>query len=262
MSHPVHIDRRHLLALLGAAGTASVLARPASAMTGAGSKARHPKVVVELFTSQGCSACPPADALLARLIRQPDVLGIGYNIDYWDYLGWRDTLARAEFTRRQRMYAKARGDDAVYTPQLVVNGRWHVVGNDPAQVMKLVDRARREGGCQQVEMTLRRDARALVADIADAPEALLRRHGGKMEATLWVVTMKDRVKVAIRRGENRGRKVVYHHVARSIVPAAMWHGARQRLTLPLREIMRGQADACAVLLQLNTHGPIISAASL
>ncbi len=267
MSHPLHIDRRRLLALLaasaGAAGSSvaagNLLGRPASAMTGSGGKARHPSVVVELFTSQGCSACPPADALLGELVRQPDILGISYNIDYWDYLGWRDTLARAEFTRRQRMYAKARGDDKVYTPQMVINGRWHVVGNDRRRVKAMIERARREGGCQQVAMTLRRKDKALMVDIAAAPD-VLKQGGAAPEATLWLVTMRDAVSVKIRRGENRGRQITYHHVARSIVPAAMWHGTEQHLMLPLQEVMRGKADACAALLQLGSHGPIIAAA--
>ncbi len=270
MSNVSHIDRRRLLTLLGAAGGATLLVG-ASGARAMNNPVRKPKVVVELFTSQGCNACPPADALLGRLVRQPDILGIGYNIDYWDYLGWRDTLARAEFTRRQRMYAKARGDDAVYTPQIIVNGRWHVVGNNPRKVAALINKARGKGGCQLTDMTMRREDKALVVELAEASgkvRAMMRTFGGKKggkgkaEATLWVVGMKSRVPVRIASGENRGRHIAYHHVARHIMPAAMWHGEEKRLSLPLDEIMRGGADFCAALLQLGTHGPIIAAARI
>ena len=272
----VHIDRRHLLALLGAAGATSMLARPAGAMSAADGKVRHPAVVVELFTSQGCSACPPADALLGRLINEPDVLGIGYNIDYWDYLGWRDTLARSEFTRRQRMYAKARGDDAVYTPQMIINGRHHVVGNDPVRVARAIEQARANGGCQLADMQLRRRDKVLEVVLGAADEKLRRllaQGAGSgagtadagargRHATLWMVTLKRRVPVQIRRGENRGRAITYHHVARRIVPAAMWDGRAQRLSLPLAEIMAAEAELCAALLQVGGHGPVIAAALL
>ena len=249
-----------MLALLAAGGGLLGAPLPLSAMRG---EVRKPRVVVELFTSQGCSACPPADALLASLVREPDILGIGYNIDAWDYLGWRDTLARPEFTRRQREYARARGDDAVYTPQMIINGQAHVVGNDRRQVLALIKKARDSGGCQLVNMQARRHKKVLQINIAPAAASLMDQvETSHPEATLWMITMRRQVAVRIRRGENRGRKIAYHQVARHISPVAMWHGKPLRLMLPVMEVMRDDADSCAILLQLNGYGPILAAAAL
>ena len=249
------MTRRRLLLALAAGGAAAVWPGTGRAMR-PGAAARKPMVVVELFTSQGCSACPPADALMEELCRSRGVLGISYNIDAWDYLGWRDTLARPEFTRRQRMYAKVRGDDAIYTPQMVINGRRHVVGNAREKVLAAIAEEEKAGGCQKVPLSARRAAQAL--DIEIGEDAAL---AGR-EATVWVVAMREKVQVKIRRGENRGREITYHHVARRIVPAGMWHGKPMRISLPRSEIMAEKADLCAVLLQLDTHGPIIAAAEL
>ncbi len=250
------MTRRRLLVALAAAGGTAIL-RPASVRAmRPGEVARKPKVVVELFTSQGCNACPPADALMEELCRARGILGISYNIDAWDYLGWRDTLARPEFTRRQRMYAKARGDDAIYTPQMVINGRRHVVGNARDKVLAAIAEEEKDGGCQKVPLSARRAAQTLEIGIGENP-ALAGR-----EATLWVVAIREKVQVKIRRGENQGREITYHHVARRIVPAGMWHGKSMRISLPRSEIMTEKADLCAVLLQLGTHGPIIAAAEL
>jgi len=100
-----------------------------------------PKAVVELFTSQGCSSCPPADARLAELARRPDVIALTLPVDYWDYLGWKDTLAQPEFSVRQRAYSHGRGDRAVFTPQMVVNGMAACVGSDKAAIERAMERA-------------------------------------------------------------------------------------------------------------------------
>ena len=119
----------------GLAGGARRKARPGPPMRPA---PPDPRPVVELFTSQGCSSCPAADALLGQLAKRDDVIALSFSVDYWDYLGWKDTLANPKFTERQRAYAKARGDGAIYTPQVIVNGVAHVNGSDESQ-----DRSRR-----------------------------------------------------------------------------------------------------------------------
>src|SRR5262249_38071684 len=98
------------------------------------------RAVVELFTSQGCSSCPAADALLKRLADRDDLVALSLSVDYWDYLGWRDTLASPKFAERQRAYARARGDGAIYTPQAVVNGMAHVNGSDEGQIARAIER--------------------------------------------------------------------------------------------------------------------------
>ena len=102
----------------------------ASALLSSAAMGAEPRAVIELFTSQGCSSCPPADKLAGELAQDPSLLVMSLPIDYWDYLGWKDTLANPGHTKRQRAYSKARGDREVYTPQVVVNGMAHVLGSD------------------------------------------------------------------------------------------------------------------------------------
>src|SRR5947209_969413 len=114
----------------------------------------EPRGVVELFTSQGCSSCPPADALLAELANDPSLIAVSVPIDIWDYLGWKDTLASPRNTARQRAYAKARGDGQVYTPQAVVNGSVHVLGSDKAAIEHALFKSRKQGAMSLVGLTL------------------------------------------------------------------------------------------------------------
>jgi hypothetical protein len=248
--------RRRLLRLLGLAGL-SALARAAHAGNHAGASHGLPLVVVELFTSQGCSACPPADALLRELARRPDVLALTYNVDYWDYLGWRDTLGSPDFTRRQRRYAAWRRDSRVYTPQMIINGRHHVIGNRREEVMRLIARERQAGDCRRVSMSLARRGDLLLVRAGPQPDKL-----DIHDATLWVITAIPEVTVTIERGENRGRTLTYANVVRKIVPAGMWHGRPLELPLPAEELFVDGASMCAALLQVEDHGPIIGAARL
>ena len=253
-------ERRQFLRLAaaGLAGMAWTRAATAS-MHGAGAVRGKggALVVVELFTSQGCSACPPADALLRELIRQPDILGLTYNVDYWDYLGWRDTLGSPDFTRRQQRYAAWRKDARVYTPQMIINGRHHVIGNRREEVLRYIEQERRRGDCRQVPMALRQQGDMLVVTAGDAPDKL-----HVPEATLWVVTAIPDVEVEIARGENRGKRLRYANVVRKIVPAGMWHEKRLELPLPAAELFVNGATLCAALLQVEDHGPIIGAARM
>src|SRR5215471_13889800 len=124
------------------------------------------RTVVELFTSQGCSSCPRADAVLGRLAERDDVVALSLSIDYWDYLGWKDTLASPKFTERQRAYAHTRGDGAIYTPQAVVNGLVHVNGADEG----LIDRT--------MESTGKAVARSIVpVRLSESKERLVVRPG-------------------------------------------------------------------------------------
>src|SRR5437870_8060822 len=110
----------------------------------ASAQAGERPIVVELFTSQGCSSCPPADALLAELARRPDVLALSFHVDYWDRLGWKDPFSSRAATERQNRYAKLLALPTVYTPQIVVDGKWQAVGSDRADVEHALDLARRD----------------------------------------------------------------------------------------------------------------------
>src|SRR5215467_1612925 len=113
-----------------------------------------PRAVVELFTSQGCSSCPPADKLLGELAKDPNVIALSLPIDYWDYLGWKDTLADKRFTARQKAYSHMRGDREVYTPQVVINGKVHAVGSDRAGIEEAIQQTTREIGVMSLPVSL------------------------------------------------------------------------------------------------------------
>ena len=141
-------------------------------------------VVVELFTSQGCSSCPPADAFMGELIKRREVIALSLNVDYWDYLGWRDTLASPEYSRRQRQYALHRGDGKVYTPQMVINGRAHVVGSRKGAVL----RALSETGRTRVAMSMREEGDEVVVEIGDKPAGMT-----VTDATIWIAMIVPKV---------------------------------------------------------------------
>lgn len=210
------------------------------------------KPVVELFTSQGCSSCPPADELLVQLAERTDIVALTYNVDYWDYLGWRDTLGKPEHSARQRAYAKTRGDGAVYTPQIVVNGRAHAVGSNRRAVSNLIKQAR---GAQAAapEITLRQSKEALVIRVGEA------NANGRAKATIYVAGVQPRATIAIKRGENRGRKITYANVVRKLVPVGMWDGTEKEIRVDPATVMGGEVTSCAVLLQSSHGGPILAA---
>jgi hypothetical protein len=243
---PLFISRRDVLrgSLAGAAAT----------VLGGGAVAADGPVVVELFTSQGCASCLPADALLAELSRQPGVLALSLHVDYWDYLGWRDTLGSPDCAQRQREYARRRGDGQVYTPQAVINGQAEVIGSDRQGVLDTIARERADERRSFVPVAITGGKRELMIEVAAAPDARL-----PVEATVWVISVVPEVVIDITRGENAGRTVAYGNVVRKIMPVGMWHGEALSLVLPKAAIL-GNGTVCAVLLQLDGTGPIIGAA--
>ena len=244
MQRPLLLSRRSFTALAAAA---------AGNIGAAGAETRGRPVVIELFTSQGCSSSPPADALLGELSRRPGVIALSFHVDYWDYLGWRDTMGSADFTQRQRDYAARRGDGHTYTPQTVINGRLEMVGSDRPGLLAAIDRESAQDVSQFIPVALTSGDREVHIEVAAAPAADLRR-----EATVWVATMVPRVVVEIGRGENAGRTVAYSNVVRRIVPAGMWHGAHTKLALPRPAIM-SEGTFCIALLQADGTGPILGA---
>ena len=175
---------------------------------------------MELFTSQGCSSCPPADALLNKLSEMPGVLTLSFSVDYWDYLGWHDTLGSPANSERQRDYARARGDGRVYTPQAVVDGLLHINGADERLVLDAIDAAKVRLRDVRVPVEARAEGDTLVIDIGDAQE-----NSHSRDATVWLAIAKEKETVPISRGENRGRTITYRHPVREISPVGMWKGA-------------------------------------
>jgi hypothetical protein len=210
------------------------------------------------ITSQGCSSCPPADRLLGEYVGRDDVLALSFNIDYWDYLGWKDTLASHDFSERQQAYSEARGDRQVYTPQIVVNGGEHVVGSNRAAVNAALERAETRGLPVPISLTANDDAVEVHIGSAADP--------GAAKGTLWLVMYDSTVSVPIERGENRGETITYHNVVRKLRPIAMWKGEAMSVDLPKSEMHQAKVARCAVLLQTEKQdglpGPVIGAAAI
>lgn len=213
------------------------------------------KSVIELFTSQGCSSCPPADALLKHYAERTDVVALSLPVDYWDYLGWKDTLASPRNSQRQRAYAKSRGDGAVYTPQVVVNGVAHVVGSRAGEIEAAIAKTDRAFQDHQVPVRFWREGSALVIQTGEAPPGMPAK-----EAIVWLAVVQKTVDVPVKRGENSGRTLTFYNVARELTPVGTWNGKPIMIRLALAALMRPDTEACAVLLQQGEAGPIIGAA--
>jgi hypothetical protein len=203
--------------------------------------------VVELFTSQGCSSCPPADKLLGELASDPSLVVLSLPIDYWDYLGWKDTLASPRHSARQRAYARVRGDRQVYTPQVVVNGMVHALGSDKAAVEGALTQTRRNSAGLPLPVTMSVSGGDLVVKVAAGKDE---RGSGEV----WICGLTREVPVSIGRGENRGHTLTYHNVVRRWRKLGDWTGATNTWNVPLSEFNADGAglDEAAVIVQGGT----------
>ena len=217
-----------------------VLSLPAGAETLRG----QPKAVVELFTSQGCAQCPPADALLTSLAEREDVVALAYHVDYWDYIGWQDTFGKPSFSDRQRGYAKSWGSTSVFTPQMVINGEEGVVGSRRDEVQDAVISAQ-----LPLPLGVERQGDMLKVEIPSDP--------GLADATVWLVRFLDRAEVAIDSGENAGKSMVYTQVVTDRQMLGLWEAETGALVkLPLGELQgaAGDTGGVAVLVQQERNG--------
>ena len=228
--------------------TLAALAAPA----GAESMRARPKAVVELFTSQGCAQCPPADALLTGLAEEGDVVALAYHVDYWDYVGWEDTFGDEDFSDRQRAYAKSWGSSRIYTPQMVVNGAKGVVGSRRNEVHGAL-----AGASLPLQVEISRDGDML--KVAIPPDS------GLDDAVVWLVSYLDRADVTIDKGENAGKSMVYTQVVTGRQALGMWESAvGADLKLPLPELLSEGSTGIAVIVQQERNGlpgPILGAAT-
>jgi hypothetical protein len=209
-------------------------------------------VVVELFTSQGCSSCPPSDAFLGELSKRPDVIALAFHVDYWDYIGWADPFAKPGYTERQRGYAKSLHQRYVYTPEMVVSGMAHDSGMDRSTVLGLIDQARAQAG-QRIPVTLTDGG---VAGLSISVPALAQ----PANADVWLVTFDPQHKTQVTRGENRGHELTDYNVVRSLTLLARWDGTAAHWTVPPDRL--GDADGVAVLVQHPDQGTMVGAAQL
>jgi hypothetical protein len=224
--------------------------------------AAEPRAVIELFTSQGCSSCPAADKLLGELSSDPSLVTMSLAVDYWDYLGWKDTLALHGHSDRQRAYAEGRGDREVYTPQVVVNGVSHVLGSDKAAIERAIAETRLNSAVLTLPVTMK------VADDKVTVNVPAGR-GDYRSGEVWLCPITKKVSVQIGRGENRDRMLTYHNVVRRWVKLGDWNGKTQTFTLPLSDIPKGDfslkdVDRLDVVVQggmASKPGPMLGTAS-
>ncbi|MDW4496705.1 DUF1223 domain-containing protein [Sulfitobacter sp. D35] len=225
--------------LLQACAALCMLSAPVSA--------ENAPVVVELFTSQGCSSCPPADAILGALAERNDVIALSLHVDYWDYIGWKDEFADPRYTTRQKQYAMLAGRHSIYTPQMIVNGETDIVGARAAKLEKAIEKHMAQPA--KVSLDLERDgARVMilatpVADLSDAMDVHLVRYAPKRAAH-------------ITRGENAGKSIEYVNVTEGWTVLGQWDGAAP---LEMEAEAAGELPV-VVLIQVAGNGPILAAA--
>ena len=214
-------------------------------------RAGEKTVVVELFTSQGCSSCPPADALMEKLVAKDHVIALSLHVDYWDYIGWKDRFASPNNTKRQRAYAPKLGMRYVYTPQMIVQGANHATGSDRDKILALIAKAQKS---KRVTVTINRaedEVRVTVAG-ADTTE----------EAAVWLVVFDNKHDTDIKRGENGGRMLSYYNVVRGMKRIGTWKGRPLDIPTGNADLSTEGRDGCAVILQSVSTGRILGAAKL
>lgn len=216
------------------------------ALTGMG-RADSP-VVVELYTSQGCSSCPPADDLLTEIADREDIIALALHVDYWDYLGWADDFASPAFTQRQRNYARAAGKRMIYTPQMIVGGVDHIVGHKPQDLRAAV----REHAAKRSPVNLALERRG--GDVEITAQA----GQGSGQMVVQLVRYHPSQSVSIRRGENAGREILYSNIVTSWQVLTEWNG---RNALSMRAAAPGDQPV-VVIVQSHGHGAILAAARL
>jgi hypothetical protein len=222
--------------LSGALGVCAVVAIAPQAQA-------DPRAVVELFTSQGCSSCPAADKVLGELAKDPNVIALSLPIDYWDYLGWKDTLADSRFSARQKAYSHARGDRNLYTPQAIVNGSVQVIGSDRASIEGAIKNTSKADGVMSVPVTMTLSGKLINVSV-EASKVPTTGHG-----EVWLCSVSREVPISIGRGENRGQQVTYYNVVRNLVKVGDWNGGAGSWTIPLENVSRDGVDAAVVYVQ-------------
>lgn len=207
----------------------------------------RPLTVVELFTSQGCSSCPPADAHLGELTEEEDLLALSFHVDYWDNLGWKDPYSSADNTRRQRTYAHFMDLRYVYTPQMVIQGTLQATGSDRETIQDQIGDARK---LPRIDVELTRNDKAL--------QITLGKISHPVKADVFMVVFDKEHTTKVKRGENRGETITNRNVVRTLKRIGSWRGNAANLSTTLDE----NGDACAVIVQSRDSGTILGAATV
>jgi hypothetical protein len=210
-------------------------------------------VVVELYTSQGCSSCPPADSYLGDLAKRRDILPLALHVDYWDYIGWKDKFASPSATQRQRAYVHTLRERMVYTPQMIVDGVAESVGSDRGKVESLITEARARA---KLPIAFWRDeAGKDWVEVGDGPKPA----GGS--ATVYIALYDGKHETPVQRGENAGATLTEFNVVREWRPIGTWDGSRTRLPIVIDD-QDEDYEACAVIVQQGEVGPILGAGAM
>ena len=216
----------------------------------------HP-VVIELFTSQGCSDCPAADRIVTELSKRKDVLALSLPITYWDMLGWKDTFATEANTYRQKSYAKTMNRSGIYTPQIIVDGKIDVVGNRRDRVMSAIaDRHSQIATEQPVNLVLGIASGRIEIAIPAAARAK-----EKTLATIWVMRTLSNATVNVQQGENKNHQLAYANLVRELHRAGEWTGEAMKIDVPITT-GKSKHDGVAVVLQNHDYGQILAAAMI
>jgi hypothetical protein len=243
--------RLAVAALFGAVSAHAVSAQTASAVPSPASM-----TVLELFTSQGCSSCPAADALFKSYVERPDVVALSYSVDYWDYLGWKDTLASPKFTERQRGYGKAISNGQIYTPQMVVNGARHAVGSSRADIDAALKAASGSAAAQAFIVDASRVDGGIALQVAETPAF---QKLPSATGVILLVRVMTKVPVAVMRGENSGKTLTYFNSVRELALVGEWTGKSMTVRLPPGAAALAAGERYAVLIQRGDHGPLLGA---
>jgi hypothetical protein len=215
-------------------------------------EAKQP-VFVELFTSQGCSSCPQADVILGELQKREDVVALSFSIDYWDYVGWKDTLATRENTLRQQAYEKTLPSHRVYTPQMVIDGVRDVVGNQRRDVVDAINKRLAATQGKRLPISIMQKGDEIHVKIGAAPS-------GGHSGTVWLAHTLSSRTVNINKGENSGRVITYHNIVRGFSAVGKWSGQPVTLELPTQGVQGEITDGVAVWVQDGGNGVVFGAA--
>ncbi|MCR9255585.1 MAG: DUF1223 domain-containing protein [Alphaproteobacteria bacterium] len=209
-------------------------------------------VVVELFTSQGCSSCPPADAFLGDLAQRRNVIALAWHVDYWNYLGWKDPFALTEATQRQRVYGRRLGLPYVYTPQMVIDGRFDERGFDRSGVQDRIGEQADAASRPPVSVSLIRTDRAITARLSSALP--------REEASVLLVVFDREHRTEVKRGENAGRTLIDFNIVRRVIDLGGFAGTGKDFEIPADSV--GPDQGLALLVQAPDQGGVIGAAQL
>lgn len=210
-------------------------------------------VVVELFTSQGCEKCPPANMLMEDLSRDKTVVSLSWHVDYWDFMGWQDTMANPEFTERQKAYNEALGRKGVYTPQAIINGRRQVAGSNKMDLYEIIHDSK---ASDEMPVTVTFEGNLSSLEIKmNGPETA-------EGAVIKIIWLKSLQRIKISDGKNAGKTITYVNVVKNVKNIGVFQGEDLTIPLDLNDSDWNGADRIVVLLQMGETGPILGAAKI